>query len=320
MSGGHHHHGHSHLHAHGQLTRRAAFASVAMALFLLGLKAWAAVETGSVAMLGSLADTGLDLLASLVTLLGVWFAAQPADPEHRFGHGKAEAIAALFQTILIAASALGIAWRAGSRLTSPEGTAAPELGIGVSLVAIATTLALVAYQRWTVKQTGSIAIHTDQLHYQTDLLLNISVIAALALDSLLGLRGADPAFGLAIAAYLMWGAVGSARHALDMLMDREWPAAKRQQLCELLARHPKGGGVHALRTRASGTTDFIQLHLWLEPEMTVRAAHAIVEELEDVVAEAFPHAEILIHIDPAGNVDRDDQNFDHEHERTPHAH
>jgi ferrous-iron efflux pump FieF len=320
VSGAHHHHGHSHLHAHGQLTRRAAFASVAMALFLLGLKAWAAVATGSVAMLGSLADTGLDLLASLVTLLGVWLAAQPADPEHRFGHGKAEAIAALFQTILIGFSALGIAWRAGARLASPATPAAPELGIGVSLVAIATTLALVAYQRWTVRKTGSIAIRTDQLHYQTDLLLNLAVIAALGLEAMLGLTGADPMFGLAIAAYLMWGAVGSAKSALDMLMDREWPPAKRQTLCELLASHPEAGGVHALRTRTSGATDFIQFHLWLEPEMTVRDAHLIVDDLENTVARAFPHAEILIHVDPAGNVDRDDQNFDFEHERARHAH
>jgi ferrous-iron efflux pump FieF len=320
VSGGHHHHGHSHLHAHGQLTRRAALASVSMALFLVGLKIWAAVATRSVAMLGSLADTALDLLASLVTLLGVWLAAQPADPEHRFGHGKAEAIAALFQTILIGFSALGIAWRAGARLAAPAPPGAPELGIGVSLIAIATTLALVAYQRWTVKKTGSIAIHTDQLHYQTDLLLNLSVIAALVLESFASLSGADPVFGLAIAAYLMWGAVASARSALDMLMDREWPDAKRQQLSDLLATHPKAGGVHALRTRTSGATDFIQFHLWLEPEMSVRDAHGIVEELEDAVAAGFPQAEILIHVDPAGNVDRDDQDFDHEQEQARHAH
>lgn len=310
----------SHLHAHGQLTRRAALASVAMALFLVGLKAWAAVATGSVAMLGSLADTSLDLVASLVTLLGVWLAAQPADPEHRFGHGKAEAIAALFQTILIAFSALAIAWQAGARLAAPATPAAPELGIGISIVAIATTLVLVAYQRRTVKRTGSLAIQTDQLHYQSDLLLNLSVIAALALETFGGLKGADALFGLLIAAYLMRGAVGSARNALDMLMDREWPDARRQQLVDLLAAHPKASGMHALRTRTSGATDFIQFHLWLDPEMNVRNAHHIVEELEDTVRAAFAQAEILIHVDPAGNVDPDDQNFDHERERANNAH
>ena len=304
---------------HGRLAGRAAAASVAVALFLLALKAVASFRTDSVAMLGSLADTALDLLASLTTLLGVWLAAQPADPEHRFGHGKAEAIAALFQTILIGFSALGIAWRAGGRFAHPAPPVEPELGIGVSLVAIAATLALVLYQRRVVHRTGSIAIETDQLHYQSDLLLNLSVIAALALESFARVGGADPLFGLVIAVYLMWGAVGAAQRALDMLMDREWPPEKRQRLQALLAAHPRGAGVHALRTRTSGATDFIQFHLWLDPDISVRAAHDIVDELEAAVGTEFRYAEILIHIDPAGNVDRDDQNFDLEDERTPHA-
>ncbi len=294
------------LQAHGRLTRRAALASVAMALSLLGLKLWAAVETGSVAMLGSLADTGLDLVASLVTLLGVGLAAQPADAEHRFGHGKAEAIAALVQTLLIAASALLIGWRAGLGLAAPATPDAPELGIGISLVAIAATLALVAYQRRVARATGSIAIQTDQLHYQSDLLLNLSVIAALGLDSLVGLSGADPLFGLLIALYLMAGAARSARTALDMLMDREWPAEKRERLDGLLAASRYAGGIHALRTRSSGTQDFIQFHVWVDPQMSVIDAHRIVDELEDAVESGFPHADIIVHVDPAGNTDRDD--------------
>ncbi len=301
-----------HLVHHGRHTQRAALASVAMALLLLGLKAWAAYRTGSVAMLGSLADTGLDLIASLITLFGVRLAAQPADREHRFGHGKAEAIAALFQTILISLSALGIAWQAGTRLAHPVAPTEPELGIGISAIAIATTLALVAYQRHVVRRTRSLAIETDQLHYQSDLLLNLSVIAALALDSLAGLRGADPLFGLVIAAYLIVGAVGSARRSLDVLMDREWLPEKRNELVALLAAHPHGGGVHDLRTRNSGATEFIQFHVWLPPEMSVTRAHDIVEELEQLVASAHPNAEILIHVDPAGNIDRHDQHFDQE--------
>lgn len=295
-----------HLQAHGRLTRRAALASVAMALSLLGLKVWAAAATGSVAMLGSLADTGLDLIASLVTLLGVGLAAQPADADHRFGHGKAEAIAALVQTLLIGVSAVLIAWRAGMGLAAPATPTAPELGIGISLVAIVGTLALVAYQRRIARATGSIAIHTDQLHYQSDLLLNLSVIAALALDSLLGLTGADPLFGLIIALYLMAGAARSARTALDMLMDREWPAEKRERLDGLLAASRYASGIHALRTRSSGAQDFIQFHVWVDPHMSVLDAHHIVDELEDAVEAGFPHADIIVHIDPAGNADRDD--------------
>ena len=288
----------------GNIAARAAMASVAMATMLLGLKVWAAVSTGSVAMLGSLADTALDLIASLVTLFGVWVAAQPADHDHRFGHGKAEALAALFQTMLISISAAWIAWRAVVRLQAPVAPEAPELGICVSLIAMVATLALVAYQRRAVKRTGSIAIQTDQLHYQSDLLLNAAVIAALALDRFAGLLGADAIFGLLIAVYLAWGAARAARHAIDMLMDKEWDDARRAQITAIVAAHPIVHGLHELKTRTSGATDFIQFHVWVDGEMTVTKAHDVVDELEDAVAAAFPGAEILIHVDPAGHSER----------------
>lgn len=298
--------------ARGRLTRRAAIASVAMAVTLVGIKIWASAATGSVAMLGSLADSALDLVASMVTLLGVGVAAQPADAEHRFGHGKAEAIAALVQTLLIGISALGIGWRAGAGFAARTPPAEPELGIAVSLAAIVATLALVTYQRRVARATGSLAIHTDQLHYQSDLLLNLAVIAAFVLDAMLGISGADAIFGLLIALYLMSGAVGSARRALDMLMDREWPAEKRQELNRLLARHPRAGGIHALRTRTSGASDFIQFHVWLEPAMSVQKAHEIIDQFEDLIGESFPEAEVLIHVDPTGNNDRHDPSFEME--------
>ena len=178
--------------AHGSLTTRAALASVTVALFLLVLKGYAAWATGSVAMLGSLADTGLDLLASLITLYGVHVAAAPADREHRFGHGKAEALAALAQVGIIAFSALGIGWRAVDRLLGGEETANAEYGIGVSIVAILATLGLLAYQRRVIARTGSVAIETDHVHYQSDLLLNLAVIAALVLDQYLGVHRRRP--------------------------------------------------------------------------------------------------------------------------------
>lgn len=290
--------------ARGDLTRRAALASVAAATILLGLKAYAATATGSVAMLGSLADTALDLLSSLVTLYAVWLAAQPADEDHRFGHGKAEAIAALMQTLVIVGSAVAIGARAVAQFGVHDLPRRPEVGVSVSLAAAAMTLVLVAYQRRVVAATGSIAIGTDQLHYTSDLFLNLAVVAAFALESWAGLHGADAAFGIGIALYLAWGAVTSARAAVDMLMDREWPEAKRQKLLAVVARHPHVDGVHELRTRSSGVTDFIQFHVWLAPDMTVAAAHVIVDEIEADVATAFAGAEILIHVDPLGHYDR----------------
>ncbi len=286
-----------------RLTRSAALASTAVAVTLLGLKAWAAYATGSVAMLGSLADTTLDLLASLLTLFAVGLAATPADEDHRFGHGKAEAIAALMQTLLIIGSAVAILWRAILSFGATDLPRAPEVGIGVSLVGIALTLALVAWQKSVVKRTGSIAISTDSLHYQSDLLLNSVVIIAFVLDVLLGLHGADALLGIIIALWIAWSAIRSARHALDMLMDREWPPENRARVAAIALSVPGVEDVHDLRTRSSGVADFIQFHIWLAPEMTVAAAHDIVDDVEATLHGEFPGAEFFIHIDPRGHRD-----------------
>lgn len=285
------------------LNTRAALASVATALFLLGLKAYAAWITGSVAMLGSLADTGLDLLASLVTFAAVRIAATPADEEHRFGHGKAEAMAAMFQVMLITVSALAIAYRAIMRWIAGAETANAEYGIGVSVIAIIATLALIAYQRHVIRRTGSLAISADNVHYQTDLLLNASVIAALVLDQYLGLSGADPLFGILIALYLAWGAFRTARRATAHLMDREWPDERRDRFIEIANDHPAGRGIHDLRTWTSGAHNFAQFHVWIDPQMSVEEAHRVMEEIEAKLLAEFPDTDILIHPDPEGHVE-----------------
>jgi len=285
------------------LTRNAALASVLVALLLIALKSYAAWATNSVAMLGSLTDSGLDLIASLVTLYGVRLAAEPADREHRFGHGKAEAIAALFQVVLITISAIGIAVRAIDRLLHRAATANLEYGVGVSVIAIGATGLLVAYQRQVIRATGSVAINADNVHYQSDLLLNGSVIAALLLDQFAGLRGIDPLFGVGISLWLAWGAYRASNQAIDQLMDREWPQEKRQQFLRVASQHPQLKGIHDLRTRTSGMKDFVQFHVWVAPDMTVLEAHRVMDEIEAKLGEEFPGVEILIHPDPEGHVD-----------------
>jgi ferrous-iron efflux pump FieF len=284
---------------------RAALASVAMAVFLLLLKGFAAWHTGSVAMLGSLADTGLDLLASLVTLYGVKLAAEPADHDHRFGHGKAEALAALFQVMLITASAAGIAWRAILAFGETAPTQDAEFGIGVSIVAILATIALLAYQRSIIRQTGSVAIMADNMHYQSDVLLNGSVILALVLDQYFSLRGADPVMGIAIALWLAWGAFRASSNAIDQLMDKEWPEGERARFIEVAARQPGIKGIHDFRTRRSGSHDFAQFHMEVDRDLTMFAAHDIVETVEHALRRAYPKVEVLIHLDPEGHVDTD---------------
>ena len=288
-----------------KLSSRAALASVALAVVLLVAKGWAAVVTDSTAMLGSLADTALDLVASLATLAGVWIAARPADSGHRFGHGKAEALVALGQVALIGLSALWIAWRAIDRLINGGATAEMELGIGVSLFAIAATMLLLWYQRRVIARTGSVAIRTDNVHYQSDLLLNSAVIAALFLDQQVGLRGADAAFGIAIALWLLFGAFQASALAINQLMDHEWPEEERARFLDAAAEYPELAGLHDLRTRTSGTHQFAQFHVWVPADWTVKEAHDRLDRVEEELQQRFPGTEILIHVDPEGQVDRE---------------
>ena len=298
------------------VTTRAALASVATALILLALKGWATLATGSVAMLGSLADSALDLIASLVTLWAVRIAAIPADSDHRFGHGKAEALAALFQVGLITVSAIAIFWQAVQRLAEGAEVVAAEYGIGVSLAAIVLTLALTTYQRSVLRRTGSIAIEADRVHYQSDLLLNSAVIAALALDQFAGLSGADPLFGIAIAGWLLWNGWRASSRAIHQLMDREWPDERRRAFLAA-TRHPANLGTHDLRTRSSGTRDFAQFHIWVDPSLTVAEAHEVMDEIESQLARDFADVEVLIHVDPQGQIDEPGNHLAETNELSP---
>ncbi|WP_298290868.1 cation diffusion facilitator family transporter [Novosphingobium sp.] len=289
--------------AHNDLNRKAALASIAVALLLVGMKAWAVLSSGSTAMLGSLADTALDLVASLATLLGVWIASQPDDQNHRFGHGKAEALAAMFQVVLISISAIGLAFRAIGQFFGGARVAEAESGVIVSTIALAATFALLVYQRHVIRQTGSLAISTDNVHYKSDVFLNLAVIAALVLDTYLGITGADAVFAFGIALWLAWGAWGASQVAVDQLMDHEWPLEKRERFLELVSQHPELKGLHDLRTRTSGNRDFVQFHVWVDGRMTVTEAHRVMDEIEDKLMAAFPGVEILIHPDPEGLVD-----------------
>jgi ferrous-iron efflux pump FieF len=288
-------------HSHGQLTQRAALLSVAVATILLVMKAGALWQTESVAMLGSLADTALDLVASLVTFWGVRLAATPADQEHRFGHGKAEALTSLFQVGLISVASTGIAYESFTRIGNPHLTKSADTGIVVSLVAIALSLGLIAYQKYVVARTGSLAIGTDALHYKSDFFLNLSVILALVLDHYLKIQGIDAIFGIAIALWLAWGAWHSASEAIGHLMDKEWSIEDRQRFIEVASRNPACRGIHDMRTRTSGSDRFVQFHIWVDPDMTVREAHDVMDTLEEELLREFPGVEILIHPDPDGH-------------------
>ncbi|MEO8454328.1 MAG: cation diffusion facilitator family transporter [Sphingomicrobium sp.] len=290
---------------HSRLSTRAALASVALASVLLIAKAWAAYVTDSTAMLGSLADTTLDVIASLTTLMGVRIAAQPADLDHRFGHGKAEALVSLAQVALISVSAVGILWRAIDRLINRAQTEAMGTGIAVSVLALVLTFVLLWYQRQVIARTGSVAIKTDNVHYKSDLVLNGSVIVALVLDQALHVSGADAVFGIAIALWLAWGAYRASSEAVQQLMDREWPEEERQTFLAATNGYPELRGLHDLRTRKSGTLRFVQFHVWVPADWTVQEAHDRLDHVEEQLQQRFPDTEILIHVDPEGQTDRE---------------
>ena len=284
----------------GLLMRRATnFAVVAAALMIVGkLGAWLA--TDSVSLLSSLADSVMDVLASLINLYAVRQALQPPDREHRFGHGKAEPLAGLGQALFISASAIFLIVEAVGRILEPEPIARAPVGIGVMVFAIIVTTALVTYQRRVVRLTGSTAIRADALHYASDILMNIGVIAALALAMTVGWGLADPIIALVIAAVIIHAAVRVARSAIQQLMDREFPEQDRERIRQIVLEHPDVLNCHDLRTRRSGIDSFIQVHVEMDSSLTLLRAHEISDDVEARIRKAFPHAEVLIHADPEG--------------------
>ena len=286
------------------LTRTAAIASVCTAIALLCLKLWATAQSGSSAMLASLTDTSLDLMASIMTLVAVAYAARPADEEHRFGHGKAESLAAGAQVILVGVAAALIALSAIKELfTGGSATVSTGPAITVSAIAVVMTLALIGYQSFVVSRTGSGAIKADALHYRADLLLNLSVIGALVAQTFTSASWIDPVCGIAIAAWLAYGAWETANEALDHLMDREWDEERRELLVKTVAKHTAVSNLHDLRTRTSGVNHFAQFHVDMPADTTVEEAHDVIEAIEEDLARVFPQTEIIVHVDPEGHVD-----------------
>ncbi len=275
-------------------------AAMVSAAVLVVVKAVTYFDTKSVALLSSLADSALDLLASALTFLAVRVALTPADEGHRFGHGKAEPLSGLGQAAFVAGSAVLVMVEAVSRFHTPQPVENSTAGVVVMLVATAVTLALVAFQRHVIKKTGSLAIGADSLHYTGDLLMNLSVIVALLLSANFGFTWIDPLFGLGISLFMVVNAIRIAVGAVGALMDQELPDDIRAQISAIVHQHPKIKRVHDLRTRSSGLQKFIQMHIVLDARVSLIEAHAISDDVERAIEQAFPGADVIIHQDPEG--------------------
>jgi len=285
-------------------TRRITRLSVGVALVLITLKAFALGASGSVSILATLTDSVLDLVASLATFYAVRWAAAPPDEDHRYGHGKGEALAALVQAGLVFASAVFIGWEGVQRIFDPRPVTAGAWAVGVVIVSIAITAWLVWMQTRALKKTGSLAVAGDRAHYAADLAANLVVLIGVVSGAFLGAPGLDAAAGLVVAVWLFWGAIGMLKAAADHLLDQAAPEADRAAIAQAVLSDPRVSGVHQLRTRMAGPSMMVQMHIDLDPDLTLDAAHAIVVEAENRILSHYPTADILIHADPRGRAPR----------------
>ncbi len=282
---------------HQRLLRLATRASLTVACVLVISKALAWWFSDSVSLLAGLTDSVLDAVASLLNLLAVQYALRPADDDHRYGHGKAEALAGMAQALFIGASAVIIAVQAAERLQAPAPLGNTTAGIGVMLLSLVLTVGLLAFQRKVVRVTGSTAIRADSLHYRSDLLLNGSILVALLLARF-GWPQLDALFGLGIAVYIFWSAVQIARESGGILMDKELPSDVSEEMRALVCGLPGVVGAHDLRTRVSGHRWFVQVHLELPGALPLHEAHAVCVEASARIRERYPQADVMVHADP----------------------
>lgn len=283
-------------------TRRVTRLSVGVAVVLIAIKAFALGASGSVSVLASLADSGLDLLASLATFYAVRWAAAPPNEDYRYGHGKGEALASLVQSGLVFASAVFIGWRAIARILSPEPVTAGGWALGAIVVSMAVTAWLVWMQGRALKQTRSMAVAGDRAHYAADLAANLVVLIGVGAGAFLHAPGLDAAAGLIVAIWLFWGALGIVRSAADHLLDKALPVEDQAAVTQAVLADPRITGLHQLRTRLAGPVAMIQMHVDLDGDLSLTAAHDIIVEAEGRVLAVIPHADILIHADPRGRA------------------
>ncbi|MCL6408103.1 CDF family cation-efflux transporter FieF [Dickeya dadantii subsp. dieffenbachiae] len=286
---------------YARLVTTAAFLATATALSLFGMKVYAWWYTGSVSLLASLVDSLVDIAASLVNLLVVRYSLQPADTEHTFGHGKAESLAALAQSMFISGSALFLLLTGAQHLITPQPLQGPELGMWITIIALVATGLLVSFQRWVIRKTHSQAVRADMLHYQSDVLMNGAILLSLAL-SWKGINWADAVFALGIGVYILGSALRMAYEAIQALLDRALPDEERQEIVNIVSSWPGVSGAHQLRTRRSGPTRFIQLHLEMADNLPLVESHQIADELEQALLKRFPGSDVIIHQDPVSVV------------------
>ena len=284
-----------------RLNRLASLASLCLACVLIGVKLWAWITTGSIAMLTSAMDAIVDAGAALATFAGVQYAAKPADRDHRFGHGKGEALAAFVQAMFLAGAAVVLVFQSVERLINPEPLSHLGLGLWIIIGSTIAAMGLVAMQSWVTRRTASTAIAADRAHYLTDIAVNLAVLAAFLVTGLTGWINADPIFALGISCYMLWNVKSITQHALRQLLDRDLPSHDRDNITKAVLAVAGVNALHDLRTRDAGDRVFVEFHLEVDGSMTVTDGHAVSEAAEAAIRVLYPNGvDTVVHIEPAG--------------------
>jgi len=282
------------------LVRSASIASLLVASTLIVLKYYGWVATTSVSLLGSLADSLIDFLASVFVFIAISYSLLPADAKHRFGYGKSEGLAAFIQSLLIGISGIYVCFEAIKRLLNPSQINQPSIAIWIILISIALTITLVMYQKYVVKKSKSMAIESDQYHYLTDIFINLSVLFSIVITGWTRFVFIDALVGLLISGVVLYTSVTLLKKSFKILLDQEIQSDDRDRIKEIALDHPKVLGFHDLRTRDTGRKYIIQFHLELDPNMSLLESHEITDEVTDNVLKLYPDSELIIHTDPLG--------------------
>jgi cation diffusion facilitator family transporter len=275
------------------------YLSVAAALCTLGLKTVAFLLTGSVGLLSEAMESGVNLLAAVTAWFSLWYAAQPVDANHTYGHEKIEFFSAGIEGMLILMAAGGIAWVAIDRLFDPREIESLGIGAFITLVAAAINLVVGIILIRAGRQHRSIVLEADGQHLMTDVWTSVGVIVGLVLTRVTGWLVLDPILGLLVSANICWTAIDLIRRSFNGLMDHALPESEQQRVRAALDAFMRPGfHYHALRTRQAGARRFVDFHLLVPGAWSVKQAHDLVDKVEDAVRHALPGVEVTVHIEP----------------------
>ncbi len=297
--------------------RIATLVTTTVSLCLVILKTIVGVASGSLAVLASAVDSLLDFVVSLFNVFAVRGAEKPRDDNHNYGHGKIEGLAALFEGVLILASAGYILWKSGDKLLNPRplDEAGINLAFATMLVSMAASAALVWYLKKMSRRSRSLVLEADALHYRTDVWSNAAVLLGILAIRYTGWQAADALIAAAIGFYIAWAALPLIRKGLDMLLDHALPDELVTRILAIARTHsPLVNGVHELKTRRSGEINFVEFHLVFNEHITLLKAHHIGDEIEARIRMLEKTRwYINIHLDPVDDSKRDRKLTEHPH-------